>query len=315
MIVASNIFNSPPNTGPGNFGRRLAQALLNYGVQLLPDYMCGTSAEVYLGNAFFDRPTLGLPKVLRVDGLGAGHDFQRVADAHRRADIVVYQSEYSARKLQNTHQYEPTNAYVIHNGVEIPTKYKRVYNGEANFISICNTWNKARYEKFFDIVYKSMYAILKTMPTFHWTIVGKYKEFKAVMDSYSFKPDKLPITFVDFTPTLGEMRAWAKGCIHIVPTDSCPNSVIESMAVGLPCIVIEDSAGPELIGNGGIVISGEGHIINKTNEIVEAINTIARNEDYYSKQARAFAEEKLDINKVAKMYAEVFNVAQNHHRH
>ena len=297
---------SPENTGPGSFARRLASELTARGFVFLPEDAI-PKADLYYCSAFFSNAPLNAckhrltPAVLRVDGLGAAQDFDRVRNSYKAADVVIFQSEYSSKLFKSTHQFEPVHSFVIHNGVEIKP-YERLYNRYANeFVSICNTWNKHRYQNFLDVIYKNLPAIKRAIPNFCWTIVGKYQEFKDVM----IDVDNMPIKFIQFRPDINYLRQIAKGCIHIVPTDSCPNSVIESLEQGVPCIVWHDSGGPELIGKGGIVLNSDDPY-----EVIDAIRQISSKHEEYSLAARQQAETCLDIKLVANKYEEVFKNAR-----
>ncbi|MHA2063659.1 MAG: glycosyltransferase family 4 protein, partial [Candidatus Thorarchaeota archaeon] len=294
-------------TGPGNFGRRLAAALSSLGISMLPSHVM-QSPDVFLGNAFFDGFDNNIPAILRVDGPGIRGDIARVAAAHKYADVVIYQSEYSRGVLQTKHNYVPQVSYVINNGTKLPNVYHD-RTKDIDVLSICHNWSQERYEHFYHAVYSNLSWLAHEFPRFRWNVIGKYQPFKdATTLCSSVHPDTADkhVRYIEFTPNLDMIRRAATLCIHIVGGDSCPNSVIESMSYGLPCIVWHDSAGPELIDydQGGVVLNGYG-----ADEIVTAVRTILDNYEQYSQNARRLAEEKFDINVVAKKYAEVFHAA------
>ena len=305
MRVATNIFNSPANTGPGNFGRRLAAALSPLGIQMLMHHS-NQHGDVFLGNAFLDGYRGDVPAILRVDGPGVYGDIPRVEEAHKNADIVIYQSEFSRGVLQNQHDYVPEKFYVINNGVELPTTY-RDKTEELNIISVVHNWNEGRYKHFYHVMYNNLKTLSHEFPNLVWTIVGKYEPFYEAI-GFSHPISDKHIRFVKFTPDLDMLRRTATMCIHIVEGDSCPNSVIESLAYGLPCIVWHNSAGPELIDDwtksAGAILS-----TYRAQDIVGAISSILNNYKEYSDSARRLAEEKFDINVVARKYARVFHEA------
>jgi glycosyltransferase involved in cell wall biosynthesis len=310
MKVATNIFNSPANTGPGNFGRRLAVALSSLGIEMLPSAMIA-NPDVFLGSAFLDGYR-GNAKatILRLDGPGHPQEQQRVKEAHMSAGTIIYQSEYSRKTLQAQHNYIPTQSYIINNGIILPDNdigHKNLL--DINAISICHNWNAVRYEYFYRAIFDNLSDITFHFPTFRWTIVGNYQEFKDAMSFSSIvHPDIVDkhIRFIQFTPDLDALRKEAMLCIHTRGGDPCPNSMIESLSYGLPCITWHDSAGPELINydQAGIVLNAV-----HSKEIVDAIRKIRDNYTYYAQNARRLTEEKFDINVVAKQYAEVFHAA------
>ena len=308
LKVATNIFNSPPNTGPGNFGRRLAIALESMDVMMRPSHIL-PSPDLFLGSAFLDG-YYGNAKatILRIDGAGHLPEQRRVKEAHKAATIVIYQSKYSKNALQDFHNYMAPKSYIIHNGVEL-LPYQSGGYGASRFISICNTWNKFRYINFLHGIYCNLPSIVSALPEFKWTIVGKYQEFKEAMNHCLCTSSDLVekhIEFVEFTPKLSQLRAKSTACIHLVQQDSCPNSVIESLAEGLPCIVWRESAGPELIDEdkGGITLNTFDSL-----EVVKAITDINNRALWFAANARHIAEEKLDIHIVAQQYKQVFEDA------
>ncbi|MCI0558119.1 MAG: hypothetical protein MN733_06460, partial [Nitrososphaera sp.] len=254
MKIATNIFDSPETTGPGNFARRLASRLTARGVALLPEHAHGApTADIYFCSAFFDPHRLTYakhrksPAILRVDGRGAGADRDRVAFSHREADFCIYQSEFSKNLLQ-AELGIPKNWCVIHNGIEC-AKGVSLIPHNAKFVSICNTWNETRWSNFRDAVARHLSAIVAMYPGFKWVIVGKTDLVKAELKHPS-------VGFVNYPADLDKIRKDAIACIHLVQHDSCPNSLIESLSYGLPAIVWKDSAGPELIGQdkAGVVL-------------------------------------------------------------
>ena len=153
--IATNIFNSPENTGPGNFGRRLHAALNPLGVELISEHFI-SQADAYLGNAFYDGVALeyDIPSILRVDGAGrAGEERNRVEHAHANVDICIYQSEHSAKLLQWIFDVVPEVSHVIHNGVAINSSWgcKDIRQTGIRLLSICNNWDEARYKLFMDM--------------------------------------------------------------------------------------------------------------------------------------------------------------------
>ena len=299
MRVATNIFNSPENTGPGNFGRRLAVALESLGVQLLPVHT-GQDVPVFLGSAFLDGATAAQKTVLRIDGPGAGGDIPRVEAAHKQADAVVYQSTYSKDLLQKKHEFAPKEFTVICNGVPLPDVwYRNHITEEFRLISIVHNWNKYRYPVFMDVMIRNATAIQKHFPNLRWQIVGNFADFKRAMG------DNVPsfIEFVSFTPDLAKLRQGAHACLHLVDGDSCPNSVVESLANGLPCIVWWNSGGPQLIDYGEA-----GAVVYTTNSgsILMAIHHVISYHYRVSASARDIAERQWNIDVVAKQYKEVF---------
>jgi glycosyltransferase involved in cell wall biosynthesis len=304
MKIATNIFDSPPTTGPGNFARRLEAELTARGVLLLPthDHRAPT-ADIYFCSAFFDPHRLSYakhrksPTILRVDGLGAAQDFERVKWSYQNADVVIFQSEYSKNLFEQTHNYKHPNVYVIHNGIDLRNMGTGWANASSSkFVTICNTYNDVRWKHHKLAILNNLDAILSYNPRFQWVIAGKTEQIRSEV--------KRPaVTFVDYPADLDAVRTDAYACIHLVHQDSCPNSLIESMAYGLPSIVWKDSAGPELVGyfEAGVTIEDY-----KPETIVSAITTLSKNWIGMSDAAYRRVKNDMEIGICAERYLQCF---------
>lgn len=74
--------------------------------------------------------------------------------------------------------------------------------------------------------------------------------------------------------------------------DPCSNSLIEALSCGLPAVALNDGGHPELIGNGG-----ELFVVKQ--EVIEKINKVAKNYNYYHSQIK-----KPSMEKVCQSYLE-----------
>lgn len=300
MKIATNIFDSPENTGPGNFARRLASQLSARGVQFVDSSLVNES-NIYYCSAFFNRTIMHaakhnhVPCVIRIDGLGAGPDYGRVKEAYINADIVIFQSEFSKRLFESTHNFVHPNVFVIHNGIELPQNINLIPHN-AKFLSVCNTWNETRWCNFREAVAKHLPAIVSKYPGFKWVIAGKADLPRSEINNPA-------VEFVNYPADLDKLRRDAIGCIHLVQHDSCPNSLIESMSYGLPSIVWKDSAGPELIG-----YDKAGIVLNDFSEesIIKAIDLLSRKWTEFNRNALELVEKQWNIVATAQKYLEVF---------
>jgi glycosyltransferase involved in cell wall biosynthesis len=304
--VTSNLLTNPENTGPGNFGRRLAVALKPLGVDLFPENH-PREADLYLGSAYLSPGADRIFKgrcILRIDGLIPD------ANAFRNSSIHIYQSEYSRDILQQPHNYTHPWSYVIYNGVETQSAFKYEPSEDINLVSIIHNWNEFRYKVFMDAIIDNADAIQAAFPNLKWHIVGKSTDFFNAIQRKRNVP--LFAKYVGFSSDLDEIRESSCALLHLVQKDACPNSVVESMMRGLPVIGWADSAGPELIKNGGVIIEN-----TDAKHIIEQIQDVIQNRQEYSFNARKIALEQYDINTIAQKYKKVFEdaMAQNYNRH
>ena len=315
LKVASNLLNSPANSGPGKFARLLSKHLDDLGIRICPSRSVLDSADAYLANAFMDENLINhckrnhIPIILRVDGVGEifpydnyNNDYLRVKYSHANADHVIYQSNFSKNYVQSKTNFVPNNNSVILNGVEL-RPVNNSMRDEMHFISICNNWTQFRYINFYHAIFNNLTSIVNEFPNFRWTIVGKYQDFKNATGFSSMCHPSIAekhIEWVGFCDDLSTLRKHAYGVIHIVGKDSCPNSLIESMSYGLPAIVWHESGGPEIAGKAGCILHN-----TKAEEILQALRHIDKN--YYSMVELAYnrVTHKMNIEFVAQQYAKV----------
>lgn len=98
-------------------------------------------------------------------------------------------------------------------------------------------------------------------------------------------------------------------CLEFNPP--CPNSVIESLASGVPVVGLDTGSLHELVGDdAGVLVKydGDPFVVNKpvnTAELVEAIKTVALNYSKYSSSARKRAIDHFSIEKMGESYLDV----------
>ncbi len=93
---------------------------------------------------------------------------------------------------------------------------------------------------------------------------------------------------------------------------SCPNAVIESLAAGLPVIGFDTGSVGELVGDGGEAVTFDGdpwrlEVPRNLNALGEAGRRVLERWPEYSRRARAVAEQKFDIRRIAQAYREALS--------
>jgi glycosyltransferase involved in cell wall biosynthesis len=225
--------------------------------------------------------------------------------AEANADFRIYQTEFARRNIHRVTKNSPESDYtIIHNGVVFPDVVS-VDKEDKPFVSISHNWIPFRNHNYLNVMFKNLPAIVEAHPDFKWWIVGNYQELyqKALVACPDYNLLTKHVKFHQFTRTPNDYRMKAGACIHIVGRDACPNSLIESMSYGLPCITWEESGGAELVRNNecGVVI---GDFEAKT--IIDAISDIKKNYRDYGLCARLNGVRNLHIDEIVEQYAEVF---------
>ena len=234
------------HTGPNCFARRLAIELGNLGHQL-------ADADDYDVSLVFIEPTANLnqnlPYVLRVDGMWFSPEQHargmnaKMADAHKNADLVIYQSEFDRRMLTKWFGQPRTNS-VIRNGIslcdteirsealiELRQKYDKIFVCSANWHNQKRLIDNIEYFKFLK---NTQY------PNSCLVVMG------------SNPAPLLPDKSIYYTNSLrhdlcAEVYAVADWMIHLAWLDHCPNSVVEAISKGCPVICASEGGTRELV--------------------------------------------------------------------
>jgi len=250
------------NTGKAFFIARLIPELRNLGVDVTADHQ--ETADIHLGiGKFLYKPKSG-KRVLR---LGPCHfnkkeDWKtlnkRKADAVRKADGVIYQSQWS-RKV--CHKFLGRNEVeaVIFNGSDMDREIKlpgRIYEKKWKFVAGTRTW----------LPQKRMKAIIKA-----WTLADindssliimgnvekKYSGVRKIISQNHFGgPEKK----TRLAGPLDQWEIWVELnrpntiFVDVTHLGACPNSVVEALTAGCRIICGSEGGTHELVQNNGIII-------------------------------------------------------------
>lgn len=328
----------PGNGGPAVFSDKLAQEFVKQGIR--PTYRRLGSAEAALifstsWGDWFHRlcNRWKVRTVVRVDGfmvpsyfdnrdqLPGYQDRRMSAEAMflnyrlqrdlSMSDFVIYQSAFSKRMTDHYLFNRRHNFEIVHNGVDLDhfrPGPKRL--GRRCLLSIGSLRNE--------------YMLGSVLPVFDrlWRpydldllVVGSIAPIcRQQIDEYLQLHPELadrikvvgPVPNSDLPAYLSE----ADVMIHPRLGDWCPNTVIESMACGVPVVCGSWGGAAELVGDGGIVVStGEWTYGEEFHEgLAQATGRILADLERYKTNARRRAEEVFDIRVVAARYAKSMGI-------
>jgi glycosyltransferase involved in cell wall biosynthesis len=219
------------DTGKGFFLKRLSNALIKLGVDVVTDPNKDVDIDLQTGKYHYD-PINATKSILR---LGAVHldknqDWKALNKLKRRsmkkADGVVYQSRFSKKCCKKFIGKPKGKEATIFNGADPDyyfglKKYHSAYR--FNFVSVTRNWK--RFKRLKDIIKSFLMAEISDSALF---IAGSTE--KIIRDKRIFYLGKLNHR------TLGGLYRMAHAMIHIVFADACPNSVVESLVAGCPVI-------------------------------------------------------------------------------
>jgi len=262
----------------------------------------------------------GLPTVLRLDGVyydEADNYHERntgISKAHSMADAVVYQSELSKKMCEKYLAKRKTETHsVIHNGID-PAGWGNVREHKGINIVSCAKWRRLkRLPEIIEVFRKfsskrKKYG--KEVPVLH--IIGPMKRgaSKIKLDNVIYH-DKLD------SEKIKKIYRTADIYLHLAKKDSCPSTVVEAIAAGIPVVTTNACGGAvEMckLTKGCVVIDGESESLepdyiyqdeyNKVtkevrNAIVKAMIDIVNN------KCRVTLPGKLSIKHTARCYLNI----------
>jgi glycosyltransferase involved in cell wall biosynthesis len=182
-----------------------------------------------------------LPIVLRIDGIyyDLDTDYKKrnlaISTSNSIADAVIYQSNYSERICERFLNSRKRGAIskVIYNGVDSDWCGERKKHEGINIIVISKWRRLKRLKEIIDL----FLDFLKIVPDSTLHILGKLHDNKPV------KHNKIIYYGMVSREVVGSILNIADFSIHLCKRDSCPNSVVETIAAGVPVITTNKCGG------------------------------------------------------------------------
>lgn len=228
--------------------------------------------------------------------------------AYEHSDYCFFQLEgardFFSKKVN-------AKSFVIPNPF-IPKDYVEPFNGDRNK-TIVSAGRFAK-EKGFGLLIEAFADIHKRYPEYQLIIYGDgplRKQYECLVEKNNLKLNK-DVYFPGYVDSIS--RAIQKEGIFVLPSlyEGIPNSLIEAMSVGLPCIATNCSpGGPRFLmhnGERGILVP-----INNVKEIINAVQTIIENKSLaknYGQKAMRVIEDLNEI-KIRKMWQSAFDLISN----
>lgn len=328
MIIA---FPSKPSIhgGPGSFQCNFESNLKDYGWQIVypeskiqPDIvmiMGGTRKILWL----FRMKFKGAKIIFRLGGINWLYKYKQISLTNRLymgikvfftpllqkyfADGVIYQSKFSKEWLIKLHLSAKIGRNtIIYNGVDID-KFKPFRNNEDDEISLLCVEGNIDYSPYAIELLNQLQEKLIQKSEFKSLII--YGNFENPENKNKLHPDIEYKGFVDRK----EISKIYKNAVYLSldVNASCPNTVIEALASGIPVIGFDTGALKELVppGTGEIVPYGGNPWkldFPDVSNIINAAIKILNNWHYYSENARIVAKERYSITEMVDKYIIVF---------
>lgn len=268
------------------------------------------------------RHKTGIPVVLRIDGVyyDKGRKYKRANSAlsrsHRQANAIIYQSNCSKMMCEMYLSKRTTEIFkVIHNGID-PTGWNNPKKHKHINVMSCSKWRRPKRLPEMIQVFNDF---LKYYPNATLHIIGKFKKGGRKLPH----PKVVYHGLVDFTKMIEIYKA-GDVYLHLCKRDSCPSTVTEAIAAGIPVITTNACGGATEMCNlteGCEVVEGE-------SESLEPVFVYkSRNNNFYNfpkhvrkkimtqmvkivrEKRRVVLPEKLTIKYVAAQYIDVMKEA------
>ncbi len=257
----------------------------------------------------------GLPTVLRLDGVyyDKGMKYKSanssIGKSHHIANAVIYQSNMAKLMCENYLKKRSSKIFdIIYNGVD-PTGWNSPEKHKGINIICCAKWRRPkRLEETIQI----LKIFLKYKPKTKLHVVGRFKK----------RGRKIPHTNAIYHGQLSfeeMMKVYRTGdvFIHLCKKDSCPSTVVESIAAGIPvvttnacggatemcqftegCVVVdgeEESLGPDWVYRKDYNEMPKRVMKRLVNEMIEIVDT----------KRRVILPEELTVEYAAKKYIDL----------
>jgi glycosyltransferase involved in cell wall biosynthesis len=216
------------DSGKGKFISRLIPAMREFGIKCMSK---PAGCDATLGVTWFREKTGGMPKILRIDGVHLNTENravwrnEKIEENVRRADLIIWQSEYCKVVGGKILHAEGKNCFTIFNGapvVDLPPEHKR----SQNPLMAAKWWSSS-----------SMPRHHKRL-SYHADIAHEFWKRTGITTTiagevYNQKPQKGEgVIYTGYLPDdkLQEVMRNASMFVYVPYFDWCPNVVVEAMA-------------------------------------------------------------------------------------
>ena len=342
--VLPSMLSGGENTGPGRFIRNLMIGLDEKGnsnIVRSPFAGAGTFLVISSMPALMYKvlQALGIKVVLRVDGfsypdLYDNHHYDEHSHrAYREftltriktnyqiqaglmlADWVVFQSEFSREMSAKWLFNRECSFSIIPNGVDI--ELFRPTTNQDTSDPIISLHGNLRDLDIVMCVLSTFIALTNSnkFTNLRFRIIGHASaEVKALIESCLDKNEalrsRLELVGAVDVKQLSQLLPLSSISIHLTSSDACPNSVLESLACGVPVICQFYGGQSQLVGDGGYIID-TGKIYDYgpdvVNSAVKGVEEVLGNLDSYKQKARHRAESEFSLATMSARYDEVFS--------
>ena len=244
------------------------------------------------------------------------------------ADHVIYQSVFSQEIHARFFRRKPYS--IIVNGAEyMGSKISKELEDDGEKIRVVTLYDEWRPSKrIHELIRFIKWANEEAQVPIELTIIGYSGKTSVCFckdDLFTLGNELYIKTIPKFKIFTEEMRLVllsSDAYLTFSFRDACPNTVVESMAFGLPVVAVASGGLPDIVGDAGILIPGNdfengfycAHRFEcdfpkvKYNEILQGVKIVIKNRKYYRGLVAKRFEDELSIEKVSRKYADVLQM-------
>lgn len=244
------------------------------------------------------------------------------------ADHVIYQSVFSHQIHSRFFRRKPYS--IIVNGAEfmggeLPNK---IESGDEKIrvVTIYDEWRPSK--RIHELIRFIKWANEEAQVPIELTIIGYSGKTSICFsedDLFTLENElyikRIP-KFKTFTEELKHILLVSDLYLTFSFRDACPNTVVESMAFGLPVVAVASGGLLDIVGDAGVLIPGNdfengfycAHRYEcdfpkvNYNAILEGVKEVIKNKEYYRMLVSKRFEDELSIEKVSEKYAAILQM-------
>ncbi len=272
-------------SGKGKFLQRLIPALATLGVETCYKEK---GCDVALGISRW-RTKTKLPKVIRVDGVhlkrNDKNDWKnkRIRKGIKKADAVIYQSEFAKRECEKKFMLKKEKTFVIFNGAN-PMDYQTTLAKKINVISSAKWCHRNGWRKHKKI--DTVIEVARRMPEVSFYVAGRMHKKKEATENLTFLGQLEDVELRKYLKTADIMLYPAK-------YDWLANACVEALCAGCPIVCTSEHGITELVRACG------GKVADTVDEMVLAVDDLLKN-------PIGVDNSPVHIENTAKQYKKVF---------
>lgn len=258
MRVAFGNVDFSSYSGPNSFGKRLANALVGKGVEVVSPVDSYDILLAFIEWTYYVRPRAKL--IQRLDGIwfNSGMNWKSanmpIAGTYKNADGVIFQSQFNKKLTEKYFGKCDTISCVIHNGAEKlgcndtasnANKLRGIVSEVDGRIFICAS-NWRPHKRLRDII---GFFQKVANENDRLVVVGKPNNHDEITSDNRViwlgdVPQDVYLSFCNVSDYM----------IHLAWLDHCPNVVCEALMAGCPVICTDSGGTKEIVGDSGIVM-------------------------------------------------------------